>query len=160
MPDLALPTLDDAMLKNLLPEICSGMRSLDELRAADWLSRLQGAVGYDRLADIDRLAPTHLDLPNGKRFKLQYEPSGPPILAVRIQELLGVADTPRIAGGRIPLVLHLLGPNHRPQQVTSDLASFWKNTYPTVKKELRRRYPKHKWPDDPLAVAPIKKPSP
>jgi ATP-dependent helicase HrpB len=159
MPDLALPTLDDAMLKNLLPEICSGMRSLDELRAADWLSRLQAAVGYDRLTEIDRLAPPHLDLPNGKRFKLLYEPSGPPVLAVRIQELFGVAETPRIAGGRIPLVLHLLGPNHRPQQVTSDLASFWKNTYPTVKKELRRRYPKHKWPDDPLAMAPIKKPS-
>ncbi|MEI6658213.1 MAG: ATP-dependent helicase HrpB [Planctomycetota bacterium] len=159
MPDLALPTFDDAALKSLLPELCSGLRSLDEVRAADWLSRLQAAVGYDRLTEIDRLAPTHLDLPNGKRFKLQYEPSGPPILAVRIQELFGVTETPRIAGGRIPLVLHLLGPNHRPQQVTSDLASFWKNTYPTVKKELRRRYPKHKWPDDPLAVAPIKKPS-
>jgi len=159
MPDLALPTIDDAALKSLLPELCSGLRSLDEVRAADWLSRLQAAVGYDRLTEIDRLAPTHLDLPNGKRFKLQYEPSGPPILAVRIQELFGVTETPRIAGGRIPLVLHLLGPNHRPQQVTSDLASFWKNTYPTVKKELRRRYPKHKWPDDPLAVAPIKKPS-
>jgi len=159
MSDLALPTLDDAALKSLLPELCSGLRSLDEVRAADWLSRLQAAVGYDRLTEIDRLAPTHLDLPNGKRFKLQYEPSGPPILAVRIQELFGVTETPRIAGGRIPLVLHLLGPNHRPQQVTSDLASFWKNTYPTVKKELRRRYPKHKWPDDPLAVAPIKKPS-
>ncbi|MEI6505998.1 MAG: ATP-dependent helicase HrpB [Planctomycetota bacterium] len=159
MPDLALPTIDDAALKSLLPELCSGLRSLDEVRAADWLSRLQAAVGYDRLTEIDRLAPTHLDLPNGKRFKLQYEPSGPPILAVRIQELFGVTETPRIAGGRIPLVLHLLGPNHRPQQVTSDLASFWKNTYPTVKKELRRRYPKHKWPDDPLAMAPIKKPS-
>jgi len=159
MPDLALPTFDDAALKSLLPELCAGLRSLDEVRAADWLSRLQAAVGYDRLTEIDRLAPTHLDLPNGKRFKLQYEPSGPPILALRIQELFGVTETPRIAGGRIPLVLHLLGPNHRPQQVTSDLASFWKNTYPTVKKELRRRYPKHKWPDDPLAVAPIKKPS-
>ena len=159
MPDLALPTIDDAALKSLLPELCSGLRSLDEVRAADWLSRLQAAVGYDRLTEIDRLAPTHLDLPNGKRFKLQYEPSGPPILAVRIQELFGVTETPRIAGGRIPLLLHLLGPNHRPQQVTSDLASFWKNTYPAVKKELRRRYPKHKWPDDPLAVAPIKKPS-
>jgi ATP-dependent helicase HrpB len=73
------------------------------------------------------------------------------VLAVRIQELFGVAETPRIAGGRQPVLLHLLGPNHRPQQVTGDLASFWKNTYPTVKKELRRRYPKHAWPDDPLA---------
>jgi ATP-dependent helicase HrpB len=74
------------------------------------------------------------------------------VLAVRIQELFGLRDTPRIAGGRIPVLLHLLGPNHRPQQVTDDLASFWANTYPQVKKELRRRYPKHAWPDDPLAM--------
>ena len=150
-PDLALPATDAAALKALLPEICSGLRSLDEVKSADWLSRLQALVGFDRLAEIDRLAPTHLDLPNGKRFKLQYDALGPPILAVRIQELFGVAETPRVAGGRMAVLLHLLGPNHRPQQVTSDLGSFWKNTYPTVKKELRRRYPKHAWPDDPLA---------
>ena len=151
--DLGLPAFDDNTLKALLPDLCVGLRSLDEIRSADWLSRLQATVGFERLAEIDRLAPTHLDLPSGKRFKLQYEPSGPPVLAVRIQELFGVADTPRIAGGRMAVLLHLLGPNHRPQQVTSDLASFWKNTYPTVKKELRRRYPKHKWPDDPLRPA-------
>ena len=74
------------------------------------------------------------------------------MLAVRIQELFGVRDTPRVAAGRVPVVLHLLGPNHRPQQVTSDLAGFWTTTYPSVKKELRRRYPKHAWPDDPLAA--------
>ncbi len=76
----------------------------------------------------------------------------PPVLAVRIQEMFGVAATPRIAAGRVPLLLHLLGPNHRPQQVTADLASFWQNGYPEVKKELRRRYPKHSWPDDPLTT--------
>jgi hypothetical protein len=107
---------------------------------------------YDRLAEIDRLAPADYELQNGKRHQVIYEPGQPPTLAVRIQELFGVAETPRIAGGRVPVLLHLLGPNHRPQQVTSDLASFWKNTYPTVKKELRRRYPKHSWPDDPLAL--------
>jgi ATP-dependent helicase HrpB len=150
-PDLGLPPLDDATLASFLPELCLGLRSLDDVRAADWLSRLQAAVGYERLAELDRLAPPHLDLPSGKRLKLQYAAAGPPVLAVRIQELFGVAETPRIAGGRQPVLLHLLGPNHRPQQVTGDLASFWKNTYPTVKKELRRRYPKHSWPDDPLA---------
>ena len=157
--DLGLPTLDDAALKGLLPDLCQGLRSLDEVQAADWLSPLHAAVGYDRLPEIERLAPTHLDLPNGKRFARQYDSSGPPILAVRIQELFGVPETPRLAGDRIPVLLHLLGPNHRPQQVTSDLASFWKNTYPTVKKELRRRYPKHAWPDDPLTVPPAKKPT-
>ena len=109
-------------------------------------------MGYDRLADIDRLAPAEFELQSGRRHKIAYEQGKPPILAVRIQELFGIPETPRIAGGRTPLLLHLLGPNHRPQQVTDDLASFWKNTYPTVKKELRRRYPKHAWPDDPLAA--------
>jgi ATP-dependent helicase HrpB len=157
-PDLGVPGLDEAALKSLVPDLCAGLRSIDEVRSADWLSRLQAAVGFDRLAEIDRLAPAQLDLPTGRRFKLQYEPSGPPILAVRIQELFGVAQTPRIAGGRVAVLLHLLGPNHRPQQVTSDLASFWQNTYPTVKKELRRRYPKHAWPDDPLAKPPERRP--
>jgi len=150
LPDLGLSRLDDAALKDLLPDLCTGLRSLADVAAADWLSRLQAIVGFDRLAEIDRLAPTHHQLPSGKRFKLAYEPAAAPVLAVRIQELFGVAETPRIAGGRVAVLLHLLGPNHRPQQVTSDLASFWRNTYPTVKKELRRRYPKHAWPDDPL----------
>jgi ATP-dependent helicase HrpB len=151
-PDLALPSLDNAALAALLPEVCSGLRSLDEIASADWLSRLQAAVGYERLAEIDRLAPSSHELPNGKRHPLIYEAGKPPTLAVRIQELFGIRDTPRIAGGRVAVLLHLLGPNHRPQQVTSDLASFWQNTYPTVKKELRRRYPKHAWPDDPLTA--------
>jgi len=156
VPDLGLPSLDDDALRGLLPEICHGQRSLDDVRSADWLARLHAMVGYERLAEIDRLAPTHFDLPQGKRMKLLYEPPSPPVLAVRIQELFGVTETPRIAGGRVSVVLHLLGPNHRPQQVTSDLASFWANTYPTVKKELRRRYPKHAWPDDPCTAQPGK----
>lgn len=151
VPDLGLPPLTDADLASLLPDICTGLRSLDEIATADWLSRLQAAVGYERLAELDRLAPAQLELPTGKRYKLAYEPGSPPVLAVRIQELFGVRETPRLAGGRVPVLLHLLGPNHRPQQVTSDLASFWKTTYAEVRKELRRRYPKHAWPEDPLA---------
>ncbi len=152
MPDLQLPPFDEATLQELLPEICYGLRSLDDLCTADWLSILQGRVGYDRLAEIDRQAPPQYELSNGNRHTLTYEIGKPPILAVRIQEMFGVAETPRIAGGRVSLLLHLLGPNHRPQQVTADLASFWQNGYPEVKKELRRRYPKHSWPDDPLAT--------
>jgi len=151
VPELGLPPLADADLVALLPDICNGLRSLDEIATADWLSRLHVLLGYERLAEIDRLAPPHLELPTGKRYKLAYEPGSPPVLAARIQELFGVRETPRIAGGRVPVLLHLLGPNHRPQQVTSDLASFWKNTYAEVRKELRRRYPKHAWPEDPLA---------
>ncbi len=152
MPDLQLPRFDDADLHQLLPEICFGLRSLDEVCAADWLAVFQSKVGYDRLVEIDRLAPAELELPNGNRHSIAYEIGNPPVLAVRIQEMFGVRETPRIAGGRMPLLLHLLGPNSRPQQVTADLASFWQNGYPEVKKELRRRYPKHAWPDDPLAA--------
>jgi len=151
MPDLRLPALADADLARELPSLCTGLRSLDDIATADWLSRLHAVVGHDRVAELERLAPAQIELPNGKRYRLTYEPGGPPILAVRIQELFGVRETPRIAGGRLPVLLHLLGPNHRPQQVTSDLASFWKTTYADVRKELRRRYPKHSWPDDPLA---------
>ena len=151
VPDLDLPPLTDADLASLLPDICTGLRSLDDIATADWLSRFQAAVGYERVAELDRMAPAQLELPTGKRYKLAYDPGSPPVLAVRIQELFGVRETPRLAGGRVPVLLHLLGPNHRPQQVTSDLASFWKNTYSEVRKELRRRYPKHAWPEDPLA---------
>ena len=150
-PELALPALSDAELSALLPALCTGLRSLDEIATADWLSHLQNIVGYERLAELDRLAPAQFELPTGKRYKLAYEPGRPPVLAVRIQELFGVRETPRVAAGRVPVLLHLLGPNHRPQQVTSDLASFWKTTYTEVRKELRRRYPKHAWPEDPLS---------
>jgi len=151
-PDLGLPPLDDAAVAALLPAVCTGLRSLDDVREADWASHVQGLIGHRLLPEIERLAPATIELPTGKRHRLAYEPGGQPVLAVRIQELFGVKDTPRIAGGRVPVLLHLLGPNHRPQQVTSDLAGFWQNTYPAVKKELRRRYPKHAWPDDPLAM--------
>ena len=157
-PDLGLPALNDADLAAALPELCLGLRSLDEIPRADWLARLQSLVGHDRLHDIERLAPMQLDLPNGKRYRLTYEPGKPPVLAARIQELFGVKETPRIAGGRVPVLLHLLGPNHRPQQVTSDLASFWRTTYAEVRKELKRRYPKHAWPEDPLAAVADRRP--
>jgi ATP-dependent helicase HrpB len=158
LPDLGFPVLDDAAIAGLLPDVCRGLRSLDEVASADWLGRLHALVGHDRAAEVERLAPARIDLPTGRRHALAYGASGPPVLAVRIQELFGVRETPRIAGGRVAVLLHLLGPNHRPQQVTGDLAGFWQTTYPTVKKELRRRYPKHAWPDDPLAP-PAKKPS-
>ncbi len=148
--DLDLPTFDQTGLEQLLPDVCQGLRSLDELRGAEWLVWLQARVGYDRLAEIDRLAPIDIELPSGNRHPIVYEVGKLPVLAVRIQEVFGLAATPTVAGGRVPLLLHLLGPNYRPQQVTADLASFWQNGYPDVKKELRRRYPKHAWPDDPL----------
>ena len=150
LPELGLPAVDDAVLAGLLPTLCHSLRSLDELKAADWLSAVQTAVGHERVAEVERLAPTHVEVKN-KRHRLAYEPGKPPVLAVRIQDLFGVRETPRVAGGRVSVLLHLLGPNHRPQQVTDDLAGFWERTYPQVRKELRRRYPKHAWPENPLS---------
>ena len=152
VPDLQLPSLLNADIEQMLPEICYGMRSLDELRNADWLSLLHNKAGHARLKEIERLAPAELELPNGNRHAIAYEIGKAPVLAVRIQELFGVRETPKVGGGRVPVLLHLLGPNRRPQQITADLASFWQNGYPEVKKELRRRYPKHSWPDDPVAT--------
>lgn len=152
LPELSLPALERGALEAMLPEICCGLKSLAELRSADWLSFLQAKVGFDRLAEIDRLAPPEFELPSGNRAAIVYEAGKPPVLAVRIQELFGLRETPKVGRGRVAVLLHLLGPNYRPQQVTADLASFWQNTYPEVKKELRRRYPKHAWPDDPIAA--------
>jgi ATP-dependent helicase HrpB len=101
-----------------------------------------------------------LQVPSGSRIRLTYEVGRPPVLAVRIQEVFGLAETPRIAGGRVKVLLHLLAPNQRPQQVTDDLASFWANTYETVRKELARRYPKHVWPDNPLQAIPTARAKP
>lgn len=156
LPELALPSLDDASIEAMLPELCLGIRSFAELEKADWLSAFQRAVGFERLTEINRLAPEQIAVPSGNRIAIQYELGKSPIVAVRIQELFGLAQTPKVATGRVPIVFHLLGPNYRPQQITDDLASFWQNGYPAIKKELRRRYPKHAWPDDPLSAAPSK----
>ena len=98
---------------------------------------------------LDANAPPTIRVPSGMERRIVYAPGEPPVLAVKLQELFGLADTPRIAGGRVPLTLHLLSPAGRPIQVTQDLRSFWERTYPEVKKELKGRYPKHPWPDDP-----------
>jgi ATP-dependent helicase HrpB len=152
MPELGLPAFDEAGLRELLPWLCPGKRSFEELRRGDWLAALRGRLTHQQAQAVEREAPERLAVPSGSRIALKYEPGRPPVLAVRIQEVFGLRDTPRVAGGRVRVLLHLLAPNFRPQQVTDDLASFWANTYPLVRKELRARYPKHAWPDDPLAA--------
>ena len=98
--------------------------------------------------------PSNCRLPSGSRLALQYAPGKLPVLAVRIQELFGLAETPRIGSRRVPVLLALLAPNGRPVQLTRDLRSFWDRTYPDVRKELRARYPKHPWPEDPWTARP------
>lgn len=158
LPHLELPDLGTNPWHDLLLDWCTGCTSVNELRSTSLVPVLQTRLSQQQISEIDRLAPERFLLPNGKRVKLLYEAGKQPILAVRIQELFGVRDTPRIAEGAVPLLLHLLAPNYRVQQITPDLASFWKNTYSDVKKELKRRYPKHSWPDDPLTFKPEPKP--
>jgi ATP-dependent helicase HrpB len=110
-----------------------------------------------QLQALDREAPERLQVPSGSLLPLRYEAGQPPVLAVRIQELFGWRQTPRIARGRVAVLLHLLGPNMRPQQITGDLDSFWRNAYPLVRKELKRRYPKHAWPEDPWTASPTRR---
>lgn len=157
MPQLDLPKLDTAGLLELLPQVCRGATTLEQVRRADWLTAVRGRVGFERLAEIDRLAPDAVAMPSGRPCRLEYpgeaEPVGTsPLLAVRIQEVFGMRDTPRVADGRLAVRMQLLGPDHRPRQITDDLASFWATTYPAIRKELRRRYPKHAWPDDPFTA--------
>ncbi len=149
MPELDLPPLDDDWLRSLLPDLAIGCRSLADLARAPALGVAKTRLGRDKLADIDRHAPETIQVPSGSRIRVAYAEGQPPVLAVRIQEMFGQESTPRIAGGRVALLLHLLAPNMRPQQVTDDLESFWRSAYLEVRKELRRRYPKHAWPEDP-----------
>ena len=160
MPELALPRLDEAAIAALLPELARGRRSFAEMRRAPLLERLRGALTRQQLAALDREAPERLVVPSGSRIQLLYEEGKLPVLAARIQELFGLAETPRIAASRVPVLLHLLAPNLRPQQVTGDLRSFWENTYPQVRKELQGRYPRHAWPQDPWNARPRRGPAP
>lgn len=158
LPDCGLPAFEDSDLQELLPQLCGGCRSFADLRRAPWLAALRGRLTYQQQQLLDREAPERIKVPSGSQINVHYDVDRSPVLAVRIQELFGLPETPRIAAGRIPVVLHLLGPNYRPQQITDDLKSFWNNTYPDVRKELRRRYPKHSWPEDPWTAIPERKP--
>jgi ATP-dependent helicase HrpB len=158
MPDLKLPRLDDEQLKSLLPQLAIGRRSFADLRSAPWLDALKSLFTWQHLQAIDREVPERIEVPSGSRIAIQYERGRPPILAVRIQEVFGLLETPRIARGRVPVLMHLLAPNMRVAQVTDDLASFWANTYELVRKDLRARYPKHAWPEDPYTAPPQRRP--
>jgi ATP-dependent helicase HrpB len=158
MPELALPGTDEADLRELLPQVCASRKSFAEARSGPWLEVLQGRLTHQQRQAVDRHAPERWTAPTGSQIALTYEEGRPPVLAVRIQEMFGLTETPRVAGGRVSVLLHLLAPNYRPQQVTDDLASFWANTYPQVRKDLRARYPKHAWPEDPLTATPERRP--
>ncbi|WMJ70951.1 ATP-dependent helicase HrpB [Stenotrophomonas sp. 24(2023)] len=159
MPDLALPDCSDAALlatrTHWLQPAFAGKSRLDALDEASFGEALKTPLEWAQRQRVEQLAPTRISVPSGLERPVTYaldsetgQPQ-PPVLAVKLQELFGLADTPRIADGRVPLTLHLLSPGGRPLQVTQDLRNFWENTYAEVKKEMKGRYPRHPWPDDP-----------
>lgn len=156
--DESWPDLSDAALLASLEEWLSpfldGVSRRDHLARVDLAAALKALVPWDRQRDLDRLVPTHIEVPSGSRVAIDYTNPAEPTLSVRLQEMFGLSDTPRIAGGKVPLTVHLLSPARRPVQVTRDLASFWATGYKSVKAELKGRYPRHYWPDDPLIAEP------
>jgi ATP-dependent helicase HrpB len=142
LPD-AIPA--DA-LNEAFRELARGCTSFADMRSRSLLDVFQAALP---MRQIDEIAPTHVQLPNGRRARIEYHDGRPPSVASRLQDFFGMKQTPTIARGAMPLVVQLLAPNQRPVQVTTDLVSFWKNLYPQVRKELSRRYPRHSWPENP-----------
>jgi len=157
-PEQAWPDVSDtwllAHLEDWLTPALSGMSRLSHLSKLHLPTLLQALLTWPLPQQLEQLAPASLLVPSGSRIGLSYQPGAEPVLAVRLQELFGLEDTPRIANGQIAVTLHLLSPARRPIQVTRDLRSFWNNTYAEVKKELKGRYPKHDWPDNPRLAAP------
>lgn len=152
-PDVSNATLL-ATLADWLGPYLDGMTRRDHLARLDLLAILKAMLDWNAGQRLDELAPTHITVPSGSRLRLEYAPGEPPVLRVKLQEMFGCADTPRVAAGRVPVTLHLLSPAQRPIQVTQDLHGFWERTYTGVKKELKGRYPKHPWPDDPWNALP------
>lgn len=150
---------DDALLGGLdewLAPNIGGVRKAEELARLNLEQILASLLTWEQRAALDEWAPGHIQVPSGSQIRVDYSDPTAPVLAVRLQELFGLGDTPRVGPGRIPVTLHLLSPAGRPVQVTRDLAGFWRNTYFEVRKDLKGRYPKHHWPDDPLGAEPTR----
>ena len=164
MPELGLPDVSDtallATLEQWLAPYLDGVHRLDVLDAGVLFQALSALLDHAQRQALDQHAPESLTVPSGQQRRLDYIPGEPPVLAVKLQELFGLADTPRIGGGRIPVTLHLLSPAGRPIQVTQDLQGFWQRTYPEVRRELKGRYPRHPWPDDPWTAQPTHRAKP
>lgn len=152
------PDLSDAALlaglETWLAPYLDGITRRSQLRGIDLAAALEAMLDWPLRRRLDEAAPTHLTVPSGSRIRLDYSEEEQPVLAVRLQEMFGCRTTPTLAGGRVPVLLHLLSPAGRPVQVTADLSSFWADGYRAVRADLRGRYPKHFWPEDPLTASP------
>ena len=158
-PDLSDSALEADPSVWLGPHVL-GIRRWDDLRRVDWAEVLLAGLSWERRLELDRLAPTHVTVPSGSRLPVDYGDPAAPVLAVRLQEMFGQVETPTLADGAVAITLHLLSPAGRPVQVTRDLAGFWRSAYFEVRRDLRGRYPRHHWPDDPLEAAPTRRAKP
>ena len=150
-PDLSDQALLREMEQWLAPWV-EGVTGIAQLGRLDLTAILRQGLGWERQRLLDELAPERIAVPSGSRRALSYTPGEPPVLAVKLQEMFGQRDTPRVCRGRVPVTLHLLSPARRPLQITQDLAGFWDRTYAEVRKEMKGRYPKHYWPEDPVTA--------
>ena len=160
-PELELPDLStETVLERApewLPPFLGKASTVAELRRVDLCAALWAILTYPQQQAVDRLAPSHITVPTGSHIRVEYrQGADAPVVRVRLQECFGLVDTPRVDDGRRPVLMELLSPGFKPVQLTSDLRSFWEGTYFEVRKELKRRYPKHAWPDDPLAADPVR----
>lgn len=157
---VSVPGLSDSFLIENLEEwlgpFAAGMTRLEHLKRLDLKAALLSMLDWEKQKALEKLAPTHITVPTGSRIAIDYSQERP-ALAVRLQEMFGLAKTPSVAGGKVPLVVQLLSPAGRPVQVTDDLAGFWDRSYEMVKKEMKGRYPKHHWPDNPLEAEPTRR---
>ncbi|HHQ14626.1 MAG TPA: ATP-dependent helicase HrpB, partial [Chromatiales bacterium] len=153
LPDFSETALLETLDEWLGPWL-SGISKRSQLANLDLKAILKSRLSWEQQQSIDKLAPTHLTVPSGSRIRLQYDGERPPVLAVRIQEMFSATDSPTIADGQVRVQLQLLSPARRPVQITSDLAGFWSGSYQEVKKEMKGRYPKHHWPEDPINTRP------
>ena len=155
--DPSIPPLDDAalteQLDEWLPPLVAGKRGLRQIDAAALRSALDALLGYEAWRAVSRLAPADFVSPAGSHHAIDYSAPGGPTVEVRAQALYGLAEHPMVGGGRVPLTLAITSPAHRPIQTTKDLAAFWTGSWRDVAKEMRGRYPKHPWPDDPAGAA-------
>ncbi|MGB8170409.1 MAG: ATP-dependent helicase HrpB [Chthoniobacteraceae bacterium] len=144
-PEFELPKLGDEDRLMLIEQICLGATSYKDIKERQVWPTVRSWLSAGQQELIEQFAPERLELPNGRKAKITYDPKGPPTIATRIQDLYGVSGELRIDGNRLPLVIQILAPNHRPIQITQNLATFWKDSYPKIKQELQRKYPRHEW---------------
>jgi ATP-dependent helicase HrpB len=144
-PDLGIPAIGAEDRRHILEQLCHGAVSYKDVKDREVAPAVKSWLSDDQRRLVEKHAPERVTLSNGKTPKITYEADGPPFISLRIQELFGVTETPRIAAGRVPLSVHILAPSMRAVQVTQDLANFWREHYPRIKSELKRKYPKHEW---------------